>query len=179
VLPKFRASGRWRALTAPEPGLGGELDGISPSGYPGARRDNSVDEAQLTRVLRVELLGSYARAVQHSLRSVRRVLECRVDSLHQIELSVAVGVRTRVGEKRPRGRMQHVRLRSRGIGQRTHECQIEAELVDSGECHAQRRCGRPVAAQALHALLIGVCGIRRYVSQVLSLGRLSSNAACP
>jgi len=51
-----------------------------------------------------------ARAVtwEHPFYTVRRVLECRLDGVSEVELAVAVRIRTGVFEERSRRRKEHV-----------------------------------------------------------------------
>src|SRR6266481_6041050 len=84
------------------------------------------------------------------------VRERRFDGTGEIELSVAVGIRTGELEERPRRRMQYVRLQCRCARGGTLEFQLETQMLDGGECHAQCLRGCPVATQPLHALL--ACG---------------------
>src|SRR2546430_8634586 len=84
---------------------------------------------------------------------MRRVRERRFDGTGEIELSVAVRIRTGELEERPRRRMQDVRLQCRRARGRTLEFQLETQMMDVWECDAQCQRGCPVATQPVHALL--------------------------
>src|SRR5258708_40005870 len=81
------------------------------------------------------------------------VCQSRVDGVGEIEMSVAVGIRTREIEKRLCGRMQYVRLECGCLGARTLELQLEAQMLDGWKRDTQCHRGRPIATQPLHALL--------------------------
>src|ERR1700724_93020 len=94
---------------------------------------------------------------------MRRVREGRLDGAGEIELAVAVGIRTGELEERPRRRMQYVRLQCRCARGRALELQLETQMLDGREGDPQRQCGCPVATQPVHALLAGsgaeTCGV--------------------
>jgi hypothetical protein len=58
------------------------------------------------------------------------VCQSRVDGACEIEVSVAVGIRTREIEKRLRRRMQYVRLDCGGLRSGTLELQLKAQMLD-------------------------------------------------
>src|ERR1700730_18293268 len=105
---------------------------------------------------------------------MRRVGERRFDGVGEIELSVAVGIRTGELEKRPRRRMQYVRLQCRGARGRTLELQLEAQVLHGRERDAQCLRGGAVATQPVHALLAcggaETCGIHVALPEVGSRG---------
>jgi len=61
---------------------------------------------------------------------MRRVCQRRVDGPREIEVSVAVGIRTLELEKRLCRRMQYVRLECGCLRARTFELQLEAQMLD-------------------------------------------------
>src|SRR5258708_33899612 len=84
------------------------------------------------------------------------VCQSRVDGVGEIEMSVAVGIRTREIEKRLCRRMQYVRLEGGCLGARTLELQLEAQMLDGWKRDTQCPRARPIATQPLHPLL--ACG---------------------
>ena len=89
-----------------------------------------MQQAQQTRLSRGVVPNTCSRALQEAFYPVCPVCERGVDGCGQIKLSVAIGIRTREGEKRPGRRIQHVGLGCRGVGCRAFELHIEAKLLD-------------------------------------------------
>src|ERR1700733_4427098 len=123
------------------------------SGRAPIRRGHCVVETQLARLLAGEIPGAPARALERPFGALRRGSQRRFHRTAEIELSVAVRVRAGEFKVRPGRRVQYVRLRRGGARTRTLEDQLEAQLLEGGARHPQRRCGGAVAAQALAALL--------------------------
>src|SRR5882672_1932888 len=105
---------------------------------------------------------------------MRRVREGCFDGTGEIELSVAVGIRTGELEERPRRRMQYVRLQCRCARGRTLELQLQTQMLDGWEGDPQRERGCPVATQPVRALLAGsraeTCGVHLALPVVGSRG---------
>src|ERR1700686_4571631 len=105
---------------------------------------------------------------------MRWVRECRFDGTGEIELSVAVGIRTGELEERPRRRMQEARLQRRCSRGRTLELQLETQMLDGWERDPQLHRGCRVATQPVHALLAGggaeTCGVHVALPVVGSRG---------
>lgn len=105
------------------------------------------------RVVELELTGHasgtpvepLAGALQHPFGPRCPIRQHRVRSSTEIELSVAVGMRTGEREKSTGGRMQHVRLVCWKVRRFPLELQLEAELFDDWKCFAQRQGSCPVA----------------------------------
>src|SRR3984957_12877458 len=78
---------------SPLPGADGPCPSAVP-GLPGTSRGNRVAEIQQARLFRIVLAGAQAAAIQHPLRTVRRVRHRRIDSVGEVVLSVAVSIGT-------------------------------------------------------------------------------------
>jgi hypothetical protein len=63
-----------------------------------------------------------------------RVCQSRVDGPSEIEVSVAIGIRTLELEKRLCRRMQYVRLKCGCLRARTLELQFKAQMLDGWKC---------------------------------------------
>src|ERR1700674_5071651 len=105
---------------------------------------------------------------------MRRVREGCFDGIGEIELSVAVGIRTGELEERPCRRMQYVRLQCRCARGRTLELQLETQMLGGLQCAPQRQRACPVATQPVHPLLAGsgaeTCGVHVALPVVGSRG---------
>ena len=69
-----------------------------------------VNELQPASPPRGMIMAPRAVALEHSCRAVRCVCQRCPDSTIEVELPVAVGIRTSVFKKRTRRRIEHVRL---------------------------------------------------------------------
>jgi len=96
-----------------------------------------------------------ARAVtcEHPFYTVRCVGQSRRDGVSEVELAVAVRIRTGVFEKSSRRRIQHMRLWGRHAGTRSYELQLDTQLLDRRECRAQKRRRGPITTQLIHSFL--------------------------
>jgi hypothetical protein len=93
-----------------------------------------VHQPQLARLSRCALSNTGSGTLEDTFRAVRGVGESGVDGGGKIELAVAVGVRAREGEERPRRWIQQVGLGCRDVGRSAFESHLEAQLLDGGKC---------------------------------------------
>jgi hypothetical protein len=87
------------------------------------------------------------------VRAVRGVRQCCFNCAGEIELPIAVRIRTPVFEKRPGRGIEQVRLRSRYARGRPLEPQLDAKMLECRKCRAQHLRSRPISTQLLHSHL--------------------------
>jgi len=100
----------------------------------------------------------HAGAFDFALRMMSRACQHAGRGGIQIELPVAIGVRTGKFKEGSGRRVQDVRLLRRGTGGGIFKAQIDANLLEARKRRAQGLGGRAAAAPAVATLL--ACGLR-------------------
>lgn len=84
------------------------------------------------------------------MRAMRTVRQSCFNSVAEVELAVAVRIRTAILEKRARRRIEQVRLRGWCAGGRPLKTQLDAQVLDSRERGTQHLRGGAIATQLIH-----------------------------
>jgi len=102
--------------------------------------------------------SSHPGAFDFTLRMVGRACEHAGRRGIQIELAVAIGIRTGKLKESSSRRVQDVGLLRRRAGRCVFKTQIDTNLLEARKRRAQRLCRRAAAAPAVATLL--ACGLR-------------------
>lgn len=87
------------------------------------------------------------------MRAMRSVRQGCFNCVAEIELAVAVRIRTAILEKRARRRIEQMRLRGWYACGRPLETQLDAKVLDSRERSAQHLRRGAIATQLIHSPL--------------------------